>query len=337
MRRITATAPIRINDIGGWTDTWFAQQGAVCNIAVEPLVHVTVTARPADDAVTLDNGGNLDNLVTIDADVPGPHPLLEAAVAEVGLPPKTAVTVATRSEVPAGAATGTSAAVVVALVAALLALDGRQLPPHEIGRIAHAIEVDRLGLQSGVQDQLASAVGGVNFITITDYPHAIVQPVLLSAATKAALDERLMLVFLGRGHVSSAVHEKVITELRGEGPQSARLHVLRDLASAARSALEAGDLDGYGEVMCRNTDAQAALHPELVGDDARRVIGTARHVGAIGWKVNGAGGDGGSVTLLASRAEQGRQLAEAVSGIGGGIRTIPVKLATAGVRVAPAT
>ena len=33
-RIIQATAPIRVCDIGGWTDTWFATHGAIFNIAV---------------------------------------------------------------------------------------------------------------------------------------------------------------------------------------------------------------------------------------------------------------------------------------------------------------
>ena len=50
--------------------------------------------------------------------------------------------------------------------------------------------------------------------------------------------------------------------------------------------------------MVENTDAQTQLHSELVGADAQAIIGCAREHGALGWKVNGAGGDGGSLTLL---------------------------------------
>ena len=50
--------------------------------------------------------------------------------------------------------------------------------------------------------------------------------------------------------------------------------------------------------MIRNTEAQGRLHPDLISHDAQRVIGIARDHGAFGWKVNGAGGEGGSVTLL---------------------------------------
>jgi hypothetical protein len=51
-----------------------------------------------------------------------------------------------------------------------------RLAPHEVARAAHRIETDLLPQQSGVQDQLASAHGGINYIEILEYPHAIVSP-----------------------------------------------------------------------------------------------------------------------------------------------------------------
>jgi len=69
-------------------------------------------------------------------------------------------------------------------------------------------------------------------------------------------------------------------------------------AIAARDALLIQDLKAFGQAMIANTEAQRALHVELVGVDATGLIEIAQHQGAFGWKVNGAGGDGGSVTIL---------------------------------------
>ena len=51
--------------------------------------------------------------------------------------------------------------------------------------------------------------------------------------------------------------------------------------------------------MRANTVAQSELHADLGHEDAWRVFAIAAAHGAAGWKVNGAGGDGGSITLLA--------------------------------------
>ena len=164
---------------------------------------------------------------------------------------------------------------------------------------AHAVETVHLGLLSGVQDQLASAFGGANFIEIVDYPRAVVTPLPMADALRLELQRRLALVYL-RPHSSSPVHEKVMRSLEHEGPDCARLEALRAAATKARDALVAGDLAMLGAALSDNTAAQERLHPDLVHADARRVIDIARAHGAAGWKVNGAGGDGGSVAVLTS-------------------------------------
>ncbi len=59
--------------------------------------------------------------------------------------------------------------------------------------------------------------------------------------------------------------------------------------------------------MIENTAAQQRLHPALVSPAAWQVIAIARQHGAIGWKINGAAGDGGSVTILSGPQSQARR------------------------------
>jgi D-glycero-alpha-D-manno-heptose-7-phosphate kinase len=108
----------------------------------------------------------------------------------------------------------------------------------------------------------------------------------------------MVTVYLGAPHDSSSVHRDVIARLQGTTSSDRLLEPLRQAARGAAHALEAGDLDGYAEALVANTDAQAALHPGLIGQSARAVIDLAARHGAAGWKVNGAGGDGGSVTVI---------------------------------------
>ncbi len=171
-----------------------------------------------------------------------------------------------------------------------------------------------------MQDQIAAAYGGVNFIEMPRYPDTIVEPIVLQTATRDALDARLLLVYLGRAHDSSAVHREVIASIEAGGAPRRALEGLRALARQGREALLAGDLAAYGRALSDNCELQAALHPSLVSDVARRVIEVARGHGAAGWKVNGAGGNGGSVTLLCgpsagARADLARQLEAEVPGV----------------------
>jgi D-glycero-alpha-D-manno-heptose-7-phosphate kinase len=142
------------------------------------------------------------------------------------------------------------------------------------------------------------------------------------------------LIYLGKSHSSSDVHLKVIRELEREGRTSPRLERLRQAAYAGKNALLAGDFDALGAAMIDNTEGQRALHGELVSADADQVIATARRNGAVGWKVNGAGGGGGSVTILCGAdAESKRAIIAAVEAANPLFRHIPIYLSRFGLRV----
>ena len=337
-RVINSVAPIRICDNGGWTDTWFAGHGKVFNIGVYPYAEVQIEVYPAsarDDRIVIyaENFGQRYALRPED-DVGSRHPLLEAAIERMHVPADLAVQVSIFSEAPAGASTGTSAAVTVALVGALDCLTPGRLSPHEVARTAHAIEVEMLKRQSGIQDQLCAAYGGINYIEMFQYPHASVSQIRVPDATWWELERRLALIYLGRSHDSSQVHERVIAQLQDAGPSSRVLEALRRAAERSRDALYAGDLTALGRAMIDNTDAQACLHPALVSDDAARVIDIARHYGALGWKVNGAGGEGGSLTILCGPlSHQKRAMLREIEQASPLFKSIPIYLSRYGLRV----
>ena len=202
-----------------------------------------------------------------------------------------------------------------------------QRSPRDIAYAAHRLEVDILGVESGIQDQLSAAFGGINYLEIETYPEARVYPL----PTWEELGPRLTLVFLGRAHDSSAVHRQVIEDVGCRG--SAVFSRLRDAAVAARDAVLARDLDAFGQAMIANTEAQGSLHPEIVGVDARRVIEFAAARGAIGWKVNGAGGDGGSVTILSANPEAKEALEHRVTALDEHYRVLPIHVSPVGLEV----
>jgi D-glycero-alpha-D-manno-heptose-7-phosphate kinase len=227
---------------------------------------------------------------------PGRHVLLEAALRRWARP-GWRIEVTVGSSVPPGSGLGTSASVAVALIAALAALADEVLDAATLARCAHELEASDLGLQSGLQDQIAAAYGGSNLITIDSYPKVGVEALRLEPVTWDALARRVLTVYLGSPHRSSAVHEAVIARL-GSANRDTLFLPLRTAATDAATALVCGDLDAYGQAMISNTAAQTALHPSLVGPKAQEVIEVARRHGAAGWKVNGAGGEGGTVTIV---------------------------------------
>lgn len=348
---INAVAPIRICDIGGWTDTWFSEHGYVFNIAVYPYVEVQIkiTEEAKDIIVRLENYGDRFNFVApikINGGLYGEtytyravntglekHPLIEKALEVMAFPKESGMEINIYSAAPPGASTGTSAAVSVALIGALNKLMNDHMTTHEIAMFAHALETQHLGLQCGVQDQLASAYGGINAIQITSFPHSIVSPINISDDIWWELEQRLCVIYIGKPHKSSEVHQKVIESLGKDAAYDVRLKELRSLAKQAKNAIFDGDFQRFGEVMNHNTEIQRQLHTELVCQKTEGIISLAQHYGVMGCKVNGAGGDGGSLTLLFGEDRQlKRQFLEQLSKETE-VFHLPVYLSRKGLRV----
>jgi D-glycero-alpha-D-manno-heptose-7-phosphate kinase len=207
------------------------------------------------------------------------------------------------------------------------------MTPHEVALAAQYIETKMLGQQCGIQDQLCSAYGGINFIEMFQYPYASVSQIQVPNSTWWELERRLTLIYLGKSHDSSKVHEMVIRDLENAGPDCAQLNDLRKTARKSRDAIYMSDFCAFGEAMAENTEAQKRLHPSLVSQDAARVIEIAKAHGAIGWKVNGAGGDGGSLTILCNESSSvKRAMIQEIEQENALFKNIPIYLSRYGLR-----
>jgi D-glycero-alpha-D-manno-heptose-7-phosphate kinase len=169
---------------------------------------------------------------------------------------------------------------------------------------------------------------------MTRYPHASVSQIQLPNSIWWELERRLVLIYLGKSHSSSEVHEMVIQSQENAGSENTRLQELRTTAPISRDALYAGDFLTLGKTMSRNTEAQRRLHPKLISADAQQVIDITKTYNAIGWKVNGAGGEGGSLTILCgAQSEEKRAMIQAIEAENSLIKHIPTYLSRFGLRV----
>lgn len=331
-RVVLASAPVRTADIGGWTDTWFAEYGLVCNIALDHRCTVRVDHVPAaPNSVEITGRGVLDERLALAA--------LEA------LPLTGAVRIRfghLDDRALPGAGFGAGAALAVAVVAALGGARAEPRTPAEIAELAHRVDVAANDVDAtmpdgaaapripaGVQDHWAAAYGGISLIAV-DHPTVTRSDVAVDPAVRSELEARLHTVGFGSPTDATVQHGLVMSALAEDGPWVA-LDRIRDAAYLAAGALRAGDLDAYGEAMRRNHAALRDLHPALVGPDADVLEQLARRYGARGWKVNGAGGRGGSMALLGPADPEGD--AELLRRIRSNASwsVVPTRIATRGV------
>lgn len=334
---VAASAPTRTADVGGWTDTWFARQGIVCNVAIDHRAEVRVAAQPGGErTVRLVLRLTGEDYEFEPHEPPGRHPIIEHAIVSAEM--RGSVEVDIGATTLAGSGLGTSASVMVALVAALSAAIGDPQDAGELAALAHQRETFT-GKQSGIQDHAAAAWGGISRFDVR-YPMVRREAIELPADALAELGRRLHTVYFGEPHASSDLHEEVIELLDG-GHVDDELDRMRDAADHAASSLRAGNLDAYGSSLRAAHEAIASMHSSLIGPAARELEQLAAVHGARGWKVNGAGGDGGSMAVLgpadpeadaafvaALRARAGWTLVDAAVGA----RGVVTELAVAEVR-----
>jgi len=292
---VYSRAPVRICDIGGWTDTWFYPKGVVFNIAVDLFTYLRVCENSSNNiCITSENleietKFNVNNII-----YDGKLDLLKAVINKMGI--DKGIDILVRSDVPPGCGTGTSASVAVALISALAHLQGEEKDPLQIANLAHQIETDELKLESGVQDQYAAAKGGINFMEI-DYPSVKLTPITVSKRRMYEYENQLILIYFG-SRSSSEMHKVVIKKFKQKDEKVIKaFDTIKNCALKMKNSAKL-TLEEIGAILNTNWSAQKQLHPLMTNSSIEKAEKIARDKGALGFKCNGAGG-GGSATILA--------------------------------------
>lgn len=314
---VRSRAPVRIDLAGGWTDVPpFADRegGAVVNMAIDRSTSVTLRLQPGH-GVRLRSA---DYNTTVVADsvqqlaYDGQLDLVKAALKQAGR--SIELELITRAIAPPGSGLGTSAALGVALVGALSRLHGEQLGPAAIAERATRLEIEELGIAGGKQDQLAAALGGINFLEFSAAPPTST-PLALPASLINELEQRLVLCYSGTSRLSGDIIQRVqAAYLRGEPGTCNALRRMRSIAVELREVLLGGALAQLGPLLHEHWQHQQALHPSVTNASVTQLFATAEQHGALGGKACGAGGGGCLVFFCALGAEDQVRQALAAAG-----------------------
>lgn len=289
-----ATAPLRLDFAGGWTDVppFSAREGGVVvNAAIGLRTHVSLKL-----------GGSLLRLVAEDLGqtlecanagglmLDGKLDLLKAALRM--FPVLGGFTLTTRCDAPLGSGLGSSGSLDVALVAALTRARLERLGERDIAEQAWHVEAVEAKIAGGKQDQYAAALGGWHRFSFRD-PDVGIEPLTLEPAFAAALERHMVLCYTNKSRVSGDTIARVMTAYeRGDHTVTAALRGLRDTAEAMVGALRGADLARVGALLDENWAHQVALDPGMETPDMAGLAQAMRGSGAIGGKAAGAGAGG---------------------------------------------
>jgi D-glycero-alpha-D-manno-heptose-7-phosphate kinase len=293
---IHARAPLRLSFAGGGTDFphYFRHHGgAVLSATIDRFAAASLGPRD-DERVVLrstDLGHRVEYHREDDPDFDGVLDLAKAAIVRIGV--HRGVELQIGSDVPAGSGLGGSSALVTAVVGALAELAGRSFGPHDMARLCYDIERVDLAIAGGMQDQYSAAFGGFNVIEFRA-SGVEVTPVRIPDDALLALQEHLLLCYTG--HVRKDLHlidEQIRMYREGREDTLLGMKGLHESAYAMRDALEAGEVERFGELLHDAYQSKKLMNPLVVqGAPVDVLYGRARSLGASGGKLCGAGGGG---------------------------------------------
>jgi D-glycero-alpha-D-manno-heptose-7-phosphate kinase len=292
---LIARAPVRISFFGGGTDLpdYFGQfGGCVLSTSIDKYVYVVLN--------TSDRG----NLQITSSDYRSfyRHPIGEALMwdGDLSLPRAVlqhfgvehSVSMFLASEAPPGTGLGSSSSVTVALIKAISAASGMNLSKQQVAELATYIELEKLGKPIGLQDQYASAFGGLNWISF-ETGKTTVQPLTLPSLTQRKLESNLLLMFTGATHDSAEILRHQTNSSRERKPEVIEsLHAVKELAFRAREMLARGELDSFGRMLHEAWMHKRKFAPGVTTAKIDQMYALARDNGALGGKIAGAGGGG---------------------------------------------
>lgn len=292
---LIARAPMRISFGGGGTDleAYYAKYGGlVVSTAINKYFYAIITTDESDDlqVISADYRSLFRHSPYDDLFWDGDLALPKAVLHHFGI--RRGVNLFVASEVPPGTGLGSSSAAAVTMVRAISTLIEQPMTKQEVAELASYIEITKMGMPIGKQDQYAAALGGLNKITFTSQG-VTVEPLNIPPDVRQTLERRLMLFFTGSSRESTSIlkHQRKSTEERDVSVLEA-LHNIKRVAIDVQACLEAGDLDEFARLLDCSWREKRRLAPGLSTNRIDTYYQLALEHGASAGKITGAGGGG---------------------------------------------
>jgi D-glycero-alpha-D-manno-heptose-7-phosphate kinase len=215
------------------------------------------------------------------------------------------------ADVPAGTGLGSSGSFTTALLKALHVGMKNLVYPAEIAEQACKIEIDVLKEPVGKQDQYIAAFGGITCFRFLPNGQVEVWPLKISRRTLYDMEDHLLLFFTGYTRSAGEILKEQDSRSRKNDPEMiANMHFVKQIGRDVKDALEAGDLQRFGELMNTHWEYKKGRSKSMSNDRIDHWYQLARNNGALGGKLIGAGGGGFLMFLCQDTTRMRRAMAE---------------------------
>ena len=288
---IISQTPVRISFLGGGTDypAYFRRHGGA-TLATSINKYTLITVQPVPlfaDYCARINYSRVESVQSID-DIK--HPSARECLRFMRL--TEGVEIHYVSDLPARTGVGSSSSATVGLLMALHAFKNEMVSPEQVAAEAVHVEQELICERVGCQDQYICALGGLRHLRFDLEGQVRADPVILSPGRRAALQDRLMLLYTG---IQRSAHEVLEEQLQRTeaGENHAELGQLLELVASGLEVLASGrNLAEFGELLHHAWQLKRRLSASITTPWIDEAYARARKAGAVGGKLLGAGGGG---------------------------------------------
>ncbi len=306
---IISRTPYRVSFFGGGTDyhTWYQEHGgSVLSTSINHYCYITCRYLPPFFEERSRIVWSRIEQVHDNAEIE--HPAVRAVLQHLNI--DNGMEILHSGDLPARSGLGSSSAFTVGLLNAVNALQGRMSNKRELACEAVHIERDVLRENVGVQDQIGTAFGGFNRVTIKRDGDFCVEPVIVPPERLEELQSHFLLFFTGVSRTASNIAKDQM-QSQARGDKKMELNAMRELVDEAVGCVTArGDICEFGRMLHETWQLKRSLSASIAPDFVDDIYARARKAGAIGGKLLGAGG--GGFMLFFAKPEQHLRIMQAL-------------------------
>ncbi len=305
---VRSRAPLRISFAGGGTELPpFIEKygGLVISSTISKFAHTTIRWKPDQDKIvfraldlgkqfTWDHKSHLDLIeIPVSGDLLLHQAVLQEFVSKYSLSLPMPIEISTFCDAPEGSGLGSSSTLTVSIVKAMSLFFGVPLKDSEIARLSHKVEREKLGFSGGLQDHYSATYGGLNFIDFRQNGEVLVNQLRLSESQRAEFESWLVMIYTGLSRNSGDVIDTQISKIADADPMTIqRLLLIKEYAETSKDLIMSENFHELGKLMHQAWYEKRSISDSISNEKIDYLYEVARHFGAIGGKLSGAGGGG---------------------------------------------
>ena len=286
---IITRTPYRISLFGGGTDhpAWFNKNnGAVLSFTIDKYSYINIRVLPPFFNHNFRVAYSKIEITTLASDIK--HPAVREAFMKYA--PATNLELHHHGDLPARSGVGSSSAFSVGIIHSLLALNSQLVSPIELANMAIEFEQEILKENVGSQDQIASSLGGINFIKFGPGNNWSAESIHLSNSYVNDIESRIFLIYSGIERLSSDITQSLLINLDQKFQLMRRTH---ELAEESKEIFKKeGNLSQIGPMLRESWKLKYSANPASVTPQLQALYERGIRSGASGGKILGAGGGG---------------------------------------------